>query len=55
LYEEAMDRDMALNDFFGDPGYAQSWRRSVQQVPLPPLPEAGAAAQTKTDESCVAR
>lgn len=38
LYEEAMDRDMALNDFFNDPEYPKSWRRSVQDVELPPLP-----------------
>lgn len=55
LYEEAMNRDMALNDFFGDPGYAESWRPSVQGVPLPPLPEAGAPPQAKTDESCGVR
>ncbi len=39
LYEEAMDRDMELNNFFNDPDYARSWRRSVQDVDLPPLPE----------------
>ncbi|MCK4300411.1 MAG: radical SAM protein, partial [Planctomycetes bacterium] len=38
LYEEAMDRDMALNDFFNDPEYPKSWRRSVQDVELPSLP-----------------
>ena len=37
LYEEAMDRDMALNNFFHEPEYPRSWRRSVQQVELPSL------------------
>jgi len=39
LYEEAMDRDMALNNFFNDPDYPRSWRRSVQEVELHPLEE----------------
>ncbi len=43
LYEEAMDRDMELNNFFDDPEYKKSWRRSVQDVDLPPLPEPPAA------------
>jgi len=40
LYEEEMDREMAFNNFFNDPDYASSWRQNVQDVELPPLPEA---------------